>query len=221
MAPASATAPALAPAPASATALASAPATAPATAPAPASATASATAPGKDNMRYLIAIASLYIFLSSSLPYKPPPRANEYINISEYKNELPLSLYGYSAPTTWIYAQTMERWYNIPLYLLRSLMYWESGGNLNAVNKNPNGSIDNGPLQYNNRYLHYYSDLFNNGELFDPCSMYSIQIAARELTANHRALSWEDTLQLHNKGEKGYSSRILNVYLKFSGIRGN
>jgi hypothetical protein len=166
----------------------------------------------------LCALISL-LTLSSAVEYKPPPPVSAYVNVADYAPPMVLSLYGYTAPSTFAYAATMEKWYSIPDYLLRALMYWESGGLLHSLNKNANGSRDDGPLQYNSRYIKQYETWFNNGESFDPCSLYSIQIGARELVSNHAAQgSWKDAIQLHNKGEKGYSDRVLKVYLRFNGL---
>jgi hypothetical protein len=168
-------------------------------------------------MAIFVIIASV-LFLSSSQSYKPP--STKPLSISDYIPVLPMSLYHYSAPSTMLYARTMEAWYGLPPYLLQSLMYWESGGKLHARNKNPNGTQDNGPMQYNNRYIKHYATLYNNGEAFDACSQYSIQVAAREIVSNHiRFAAWRDAMQEHNPGEKGYADRVIRIYLAFNGIR--
>jgi hypothetical protein len=94
-------------------------------------------------------------------------------------------------------------------------IYWESGGRLDARNTNRNGTHDDGPLQYNSQYIGYYALAFNGGEYFNPNSIYSIQVGARELSRNH-VKTWKEAIQLHNNGEKKYSDRVWNVYRMFS-----
>lgn len=167
---------------------------------------------------YILPLVCL-LFISSTLQTKEETKRPDRFDFSLYRIECPLSLYAYHPPSTIIAADQVEQFYSLPDCLLKADMLWESNGKLYATNKNRDGSIDRGPMQYNDRAIADYAKLYNNGELFEPYSTDSIVVAGKEILGRYRKLgTWRMAIQKRNAGEKKYADNVLKVYLRLKGM---
>ena len=165
----------------------------------------------------VLTLVSAFIF-QSSMVYVPshPPRA--YIDIKE-GIESPMSLYGFHAKSVWQEADAIEVQYNLPTDLLKALILWESGGKLNAYNRNKDKSIDRGPVQLNSACLPRFERVYNNGEPINPNSLDSVRIAGKLLMDHYKRYgSWRSAVQHYNYHAKGYADSVFSLYLKLKGL---
>ena len=154
-------------------------------------------------VKILIPFLSLSLFLTSSKLYtcevvqeKPPPPIQKELTI-------------------WEVAHNIEDIYNIPSDLLASLIWYESRGKMTAFHRNSNGTVDEGPCQYNSYWRKKVFSRYNNGEDFDPYSIISIKVAGAALAERYAENgSWYDTIASWNPGQKTYAQGVLNAYLE-------
>jgi hypothetical protein len=167
--------------------------------------------------------STLFIFISalalqSSVLYVHPHPPCSYIDPFS-GIALPMSLYGYSAPSVWEEAKAVEYYCNIPTDLLKALILWESGGKLKAYNVNKNGSIDLGPAQLNSACLNGFSLRYNGGKPINPCSIDSVRIAGKMLADSYSKYgSWRAAIQHYNYRAKGYADFVFKCYLRLKGL---
>lgn len=164
-----------------------------------------------------LTLVSAFIFQSSML-YVPTHPPRQYVDIKEGIDP-PMSLYGFHAYSVWQEADAIEAQYNLPADLLKALIYWESGGKMNAYNRNKDKSIDRGPVQLNSACLERFAYAYNNGEPINPNSLDSVRIAGKLLSDLYRKYgTWRSAVQHYNYHAKGYADSVFNLYLRFKGL---
>jgi len=167
---------------------------------------------------YILPLICL-LFIGSTLQTKEETKRPDRFDFSAYRIECPLSLYAYHPPSTMIAADQVEQFYSLPDCLLKADMFWESNGKLYATNRNRDGSIDRGPMQYNDKAIADYSKWYNAGELFEPYSTDSIVVAGKEILGRYKKLgSWRTAIQKRNSKDKKYSENVFKVYLRLKGM---
>jgi hypothetical protein len=91
---------------------------------------------------------------------------------------------------------------DIPVWMIRRLIQWESGTRQCTINHNPNGTVDRGFGQLNSGSYWDFAREYNGGEAFNPFDpIDNLSVTCQHLACMYLATgSWPDAIAAYNMG---------------------
>lgn len=91
---------------------------------------------------------------------------------------------------------------DIPVWIIRRLIYWESGNQQCIVNHNPNGTVDRGFGQLNSSCYWEFAREYNHGEAYNPFDpIDNLSVTCQHLAVMYRSTGdWQNAVAAYNLG---------------------